>query len=84
MYCSLVTSVFVLQYSLVNCIAGEGEKGLRARSVLQYTGLYCREEGSIVLQDCIGRGLAGDNLYRNTMDCIVTETGQCCIAIQSL
>ena len=55
-----------------------------AGSVLQYTGLYCREEGSIVLQDCIERGLAGENLYRNTMDCIVTETGQCCIAIQSL
>ena len=25
-YCSLVTSVFVLQYSLRNCIAGKGEK----------------------------------------------------------
>ena len=25
-YCSLVTSEIVLQYSLVNCIAGEGEK----------------------------------------------------------
>ena len=47
---------------------------MRAGSVLQYTGLYCREEGLIVLQDCIARGLAGDNLYRNTMDCIVTET----------
>ena len=53
-------------------------------SILQYTRLYCREEGSIVLQDCIARGLAGENLYHNTMDCIVTETGQCCIAIQSL
>ena len=29
---------------------------MRAGSVLQYTGLYCREEGSIVLQDCIVRG----------------------------
>ena len=42
-----------------------------AGSVLQYTGLYCREEGSVVLQDCIARGLAGDNLYRNTVYCIV-------------
>ena len=25
-YCILVTSVIVLQYSLLNCIAGEGEK----------------------------------------------------------
>ena len=25
-YCSLVTSVFVLQYNLLNSIAGEGEK----------------------------------------------------------
>ena len=25
-YCSMVTSVIVLQYSLLNCIAGEGEK----------------------------------------------------------
>ena len=33
---------------------------------------------------CIARGLAKDKLYRNTMDCIVAETGQCCIAIQSL
>ena len=33
---------------------------------------------------CIARGLAKDKLCRNTMDCIVAETGQCCIAIQSL
>ena len=38
-----------------------------AGSVLQYTSLYCREEGSVVLQDCIARDLAGDNLYRNTV-----------------
>ena len=38
-----------------------------ARIVLQYTGLYCREEGLVVLQDCIARDLAGDNLYCNTV-----------------
>ena len=44
-----------------------------AGSVLQYTALYCREEGSVVLQDCIARDLAGDNLYRNIVHCIVTR-----------
>ena len=49
--------------------------------------MYCNT--SIVLQaivsyDCIARGLAEDKLYCNTMDCIVTKAGQCCIAIQPL
>ena len=37
--------------------------------------MYCNIErlgGSVVLQDCIARDLAGDNLYRNTLWCIVT------------
>ena len=34
-------------------------------------GLYCKR-------------LAGENLYRNTIDCIVLRQGRGCIAIQSL
>ena len=42
--------------------------------VLQGRPLY-RDRGYkawIVLQDCIARDLAGDNLHRNTLWCIVT------------
>ena len=44
---------------------------MRAGSVLQYTGLYCREEGcGIVLQD----GCIGLELYCNTF--IVLQAGR--------
>ena len=59
-----------MQYNY--CIAGNSKlRIVLQESVLQYTGLYCREEGSVVLQDCIARDLARDNLYRNTVYCIV-------------
>ena len=35
-------------------------------TILQYNFLYCSEEGLVVLQDCIARGLAAGSLYRNT------------------
>ena len=39
-----------------NCIAGNSKLGIVLQeSVLQYTGLYYREESSVVLQDCIAR-----------------------------
>ena len=47
--------------------------------------LYCREEG--LLQDCIARDLAGDNLYRNTVYCIVAGKaveGKNCITIHCI
>ena len=51
-YCSLVTSEIVLQYSLLNCIAGEGEKAIGI--VLQYNFCIVTEAirlwGRFVLQ----------------------------------
>ena len=41
-------------------------------TILQYSFLYCSEEGSVALQNCIAGGLAAGSLYRNTKNCIVT------------
>ena len=63
-----------MQYNY--CIAGNSNIGIVLQeSVLQYTILYCREEGSVVLQDCIAGGLAVGRLYRNTKNCIVNRQG---------
>ena len=54
----------------------KGLEGLVYCNTLLEGEVYCN-------RNCIV-GLAEGKLYRNTMDCIVAETGQCCIAIQSL
>ena len=51
-----------------------------ARIVLQYTGCIAEIRDELYCKRLAGK----KKLYRNTMDCIVTEAGQCCIAIQPL
>ena len=71
---------FVLQEGKVYCNLGEVGWGI----VSQDIALYCNRGGLAAGILYCDQNLRRQELYRNTMECIVAETGQCCIAIQSL